>query len=156
MKNWLLGLALLLAACAPLVVKNEPDRPEPPASTIQAVYLAQDQSRLSQGDLKAHSEVVLVHSFDDFKRLAQTKVALWIDREAVKLVNDQWLHQEPQKYYPLVLIGYNKPVCAFRETFTGFGIEGPAADCSITSFQTGFSVWMLRADRPATIAFMGL
>ncbi len=123
------------------------------SSPFQAVYLVQHPGQLSLDDLQSHPEVAVTSSLDDFKQHAQTKVALWIDKDAVSQVDNQWLHDKPQKYYPLVLVGYSNQLCAFRETLTGFGIEGPYADCSVQA--PGFSVWMLREETGSSLsAFM--
>ena len=126
---------------------------EPPSSPLRAVYLVQHPGQLSLDDLQAHPEVAVTTSFDEFKQYAQKKVALWIDENAVSLVDNQWLRESPQKYYPLVLVGESNDLCAFRETLTGFGIEGPPADCSAEA--SGFSVWALREETGSSLsAFM--
>jgi hypothetical protein len=123
------------------------------SSPFQAVYLVQHPGQLSLDDLQAHPEVAVTGGIDEFKQHAQAKVALWIDKNAVSQVDDQWLHEMPQKYYPLVLVGESNALCAFREMLTGFGIEGPPADCKAEA--SGFSVWMLREETSSSVsAFM--
>ena len=139
----LIGLLMTLAlpiACNP---KTEPAR-QPVSFPFRAVYLVQSPGQLSLDDLQAHPEVAVTSSFVDFEQHAEMNVALWIDKNAIELLDQQWLHEAPQKYYPLVLVGDSDELCAFRETLTGFGIEGPPADCSAQA--PGFSVWMLREE----------
>jgi len=114
-----------------------------PEATYAAIYLVQENGQLSQEDLKAHPEVMVTNSFDEFKELAKNKTALWIDINSAGLVDKDWLKQEPQRFFPIVLVGFGDALCAFRDTLGGFGvIEGPYADCS--SPPPGFSVWMLQ------------
>ena len=113
--------------------------------TYEAIYLVQGIGQLSQEDLQAHPEVIVLSSFDDFKKLANNKTALWIDINAAGLVDRNWLTEKPQRFYPIVLVGNSDTLCSFRDTLGGFGIiEGPDADCS--SPAPGFSVWMLEQD----------
>jgi hypothetical protein len=113
--------------------------------TYEAIYLVQGNGQLSQEDLQAHPEVMVTSSFDDFKKLAKNKTALWIDVNAAGLVDRNWLTEKLQRFYPIVLVGNSDTLCSFRDTLGGFGIiEGPDADCS--SPASGFSVWMLEQD----------
>jgi len=134
--------------------KAEPAR-QPASSSFRAVYLVQNPDQISMDDLQSHPEVMVINSFDGFKQHAQAKVALWIDKDAIELLDQQWLHITPQKYYPLVLVGYNEPLYAFREVLSGFGIEGPDADWNAMTLEPGFSVWMLREETGSSLsAFM--
>lgn len=87
-----------------------------------------------------------------------------LDKNAVDLVEPAWLQATPQRWYPIVVVGYHAPVYAFREALPAFGIEGPKVDWNTTPYQGGFSVWKLRTatannkascmqgyDQPATI-----
>jgi len=135
----------ILAACRPGT--------ESVSSTFRAVYLVQHPGQLSSDDLQLHPEVAVTSSFEEFKQHAQTKIALWIDRNAVSLMENHWLRDMPHKYYPIVLVGESNDLCAFKETLSVFDIEGPQADCSVPT--TGFSVWMLREEtEPSVSAFM--
>jgi hypothetical protein len=116
-----------------------------PEATYKAIYLSQENGQLSKEDLQAHPDVVATSSFDEFKQLAKKKTALWIDSNAAGLIDKEWLNQKPQRFYPIVLIGYSDALCSFRDTLGGFGIiEGPYTDCS--SLPPGFSVWMLEEE----------
>ena len=126
----------------------------PPGSseaTYKAIYLTQENGQLSKEDLQAHPEVVVTNSFNEFKKLTENKTALWIDISAVGLVDKEWFNQKPQRFYPIVLIGYGDALCSFRDTLGGFGIiEGPYVDCS--SPPPGFSVWMLEEEKSSGVS----
>lgn len=143
----LIVLFALAAGCAPAPT----DHPE---AKFKAIYLVQGEGQLSHEDLQGHPEVRVTGSFDEFKQLAGDKTALLIDINATGLVDKDWLNQEPQRFYRIVLIGLSDPLCAFRDTLGGFGvIEGPYVDCS--SPPPGFSVWMLEEDTSSgSSAFM--
>ena len=104
------GRAILIAFVAVLLVACTHG-----AAPLRAVYLVQGQGQLDPAELAAHPEVAVVHTWADFQRLAQTKVALWIDKDAVDLVDRQWLNEAPQRSYPLAIVGYSSALYAFRE-----------------------------------------
>ena len=146
-------IMLLLVGCAPIAISTEsPSTNQSEPNIISAIYLVQDQGQLAASDLRLHPEVMVTNSFEEFKRRSQAKVALWIDKNAVSLVNMDWLHQAPQKYYPLVLVGCNDALYSFRETLLGFPISGPAIDWSIFTLEPGFSVWMIREETSSSIS----
>jgi len=119
------------------------------AGSAKAVYLTQDGGTLPNSELQAHPEVIVVTSFEDFREEAQTIIALWVDKNAVDLlsVDNEWIHQPPQRYYPVVLVGYNNALYSFRDVLGGFGIEGPYMDWQSVALEPGFSVWMITEDR---------
>ena len=135
----LLLVVMMLSAC-----KSGGQKPQP-----RAVYLANGAGVLPESELQAHPEVLVVSSFEDFKAAAEVKAGLWIDKNAVDLLgaDPKWLLQSPQKYYPLVLVGYNNPLYAFRDVMNGtgidLGIEGPYVDWSQETVGPGYSVWMI-------------
>ena len=134
---------------------NPASTAQPAFSPFQAVYLVKHPGQLSLEDLQLHPEVAVTSDFDDFKQHAQTKVALWIDKNAIELLDQQWLREAPQKYYPLALVGYNEPLYAFREALPVAQIEGPAMDWSTMTLEPGFSVWMIRDETGSSLsAFM--
>jgi hypothetical protein len=111
-----LTLFLIGVACAPV--------PTAPPS-IRAVYLVRGRGQLSPDDLQKHPEVLVTNSFDELKQHAQKPVALWIDKNAVRLLRAQeptsgarWLDQAPQADYPIVLVGYSNTLFSFRENLT--------------------------------------
>ena len=146
-------IILLLVGCTPIAISAEkPGTDQPGPNRLSAIYLVQNQGQLTAGDLRLHPEVLVTSSFDEFKRHSQVKIALWIDRNAVALVNMDWLHQAPQKYYPLVLVGYNDALYSFHETLAGFPLMGPAKDWSTATLEPGFSVWMIRKETSSSLS----
>lgn len=149
-------VGLIFASCgsfsthitAPTSTQAQPVQPK-------ALYLVLAQGQLAADDLKAHPEVVVVHSAQELRELGRREVALWIDRDAIGLVDQAWLHAAPQKYYPVVLVGYNDALYSFREKLGGFGIIGPYVDWNARRLEPGFSVWKLKEQTSAsTSAFM--
>jgi hypothetical protein len=120
---------------------------EPTGPQYKAVYLTDGLEELSAEDLKAHPEVVVTKTFEAFKSHAGSRIALWIDKNAVNKIDKKWLNQPPQKYYPLVLVGYNNPLYCFRDTLHVGRIEGPYADWSKEVLEPGFCVWMILEER---------
>jgi len=111
----------------------------PPKVPIKAVYLVRDTGQLSHEDLKAHPEVAVTDNFEKLAEIAQTKVAIWIDINAVDLVDLEWLNQSPQALYPVVLVGNGDETCSFFNTLHYFTFEVPCClECS--SPPPGFSV----------------
>ncbi len=135
-------IAILLNSCAqlPFGTSSEPTIAQ---NLYKAVYLAGELGELSAEELKTHPEVVVTKTFDEFKSHAGSKIALWVDKNAVNKVNNEWLNQPPQKYYPLVLVGYNDPLYCFRDTLSVGRIEGPYVDWSKEVLEPGFCVWMI-------------
>ena len=110
-----------------------------PETPIKAVYLVREAGQLSREDLQTHPEVVVTDNFDTLKKIAQTKVAIWIDINAVDLVDLEWLSQSPQALYPVVLVGNGDETCSFFNTIHYFTFEMPCClDCS--SHPPGYSV----------------
>ncbi len=118
------------------------------SSRPKAIYLVQGQGELSPEDLKAHPEVVVANTFDEFRQRSGRKVALWIDKNAVRLVDIAWLRTSPQKWYPIALVGYCNSLYAFRETLPAFGlISGPYVDWTKHAIEPGFSAGILLVER---------
>ncbi len=114
----------------------------------KAIYLVQGQGVLSGTDLNAHPEVVVVNTFEELWQRTDKPVALWIDMNAVGLVDIARLRSGPRKWYPIAVVGCHDPLYAFRETLPAFGtISGPAVDWAKRSVSPGFSVGILLEDR---------
>jgi len=96
-----------------------------PTSKIRAVYLVSGKGELDQTELTKHPEVVVTGSFKKFKEYAKQRVALWIDKNAINLVNHTWFYHEPQLYYPVVLVGYGDENYSFGNML---GINGVGDD----------------------------
>jgi hypothetical protein len=94
-------ILLLLSACS---------RP----ISIRAAYLSQpEDQQLPQAELDKHPEILVTHDLAEVKKTARHRVGLWIDKNAIKLVETGWLDKMPQASYPIVLVGYNDPLVAF-------------------------------------------
>lgn len=128
----------------------------PSTTEYQAVYLVRDPGVLSSDDLKAHPEVLVVHSTEDFQNAARSKIALWIDKNAIDLIqkrSEPWISGTPQRYYPVVLVGISDPQYAFPNLIhVAYPFEGPPAPGWPEKYQAtidpnskgqGFSVWVL-------------
>jgi hypothetical protein len=142
-RKLVLLIVLFLLGCAP-TFKNNTGTP------IQAIYLVQGSGQLSQKDLEAHPEIRVINSLDEFKKAARSKTALWIDINAVESFDIEWLSQEPQKFYPVVLVGSGDDFCSFFVILKYFPFEVPPppgdgkVDCS--SLPSGFSINILTSD----------
>jgi hypothetical protein len=132
----------LLDSCVQLS-SGTPVEPTETPSFYRAVYLTHDLGELTVDDRKAHPEVIISPTFDDFKSHAVSKIALWVDKNAVKMIDKNWLNLPPQKYFPLVIVGYNDPLYCFRDTLSVGNIEGPYVDWSKENLEPGFCVWMI-------------
>ncbi len=103
-------VVLFVVSCSQVAASGLSSSPEgSTAIPIRAIYLVQSTGQLAASDLHAHPEVIVTNTVSDFKQRAQTRAALWIDKNATTLINDGWLNQAPQMYYPLVLVGYSEP-----------------------------------------------
>jgi hypothetical protein len=152
-KSIVLGITFLLTL-ALIVGCGYNDKSKNPA--LRAVYLTpQEGGQLTAQELEDYPEVLVVNSFADLKDAVQIKCAIWIDKDAVNMIDENWLHEEVQMYCPLVLIGYNNALYSFREKLTDFSIEGPYVDWNSETLEPGFSIWMLiDSTKTSTSAFM--
>jgi hypothetical protein len=131
------GLLLLLLLMSGCQLRSAEDSSlEPPP---KAVYLTYSQGAFSSRDLKAHPEVIVVTTFNDFKYQASQRKALWIDKNATPLNPEQekWINEAPQAYYPIVLVGYSDTLYSFRDLLKLCCFMGPAID---TKPEPGFSI----------------
>jgi hypothetical protein len=103
---------------------------EAATASFKAVYFYQKESQLSLEDLQAHPEVIVVQTFNEFKRYGKQKIALWIDKSATPFNSEEerWISEAPQTYYPIVLIGTSDTLHAFRDLLRLDGFMGPAPD----------------------------
>jgi hypothetical protein len=163
MKHIIVVFTMFLAiGCTPSLVNS----PTPPVFTnspvhptlvsnsgtpIKAIYLFQGVGQLSQEDLQVHPEVMVTDNFDEFKKLAQSKAALWVDANSVGLVDIVWLGESPQSFYPVAVVGNSDDSCAFFVNMKYFVFEVPLSgdeDCSIP--RPGFSVNKLTSESNGT------
>jgi len=107
---------------------------------LKAIYLVQGQTLLSSRDLQIHPEIILVKSFNELEQYSHQKVALWIDKGAVSLMQQDWLNTAPQAYYPIVLIGYSDTLYSFRDLLGLCCFAGPAPGENDQKLKSGFSI----------------
>jgi hypothetical protein len=117
----LILISLSIASCIPKAADDST------SASLKAVYLIQKEAQLSSEDLQAHPEVIAVQTFDEFKKYANQKLALWIDRSATPFNSEQekWINEAPQTYYPIVLIGTSDTLYAFRDLLKLCCFMGP-------------------------------
>ncbi len=98
------------------------------APSLKAIYFVHGQGELSAEDLQAHPEVIVVQTFDDFKKYGSQKIALWIDRSTTPFDSEQekWINEAPQTYYPIVFIGTSDTLYAFKGFLRLCCFMGPA------------------------------
>jgi hypothetical protein len=125
-------LLFLLPACRP-----------PLATRIAAAYLVRPPGQLSQAELDRHPEIFVTASFASFQKAARQRIGLWIDKNALTLVDSTWLDQPPQSAYPIIVIGYNDTLRSFRDGLMICCFAGPA-NPDYSASEPGFSV-ILRA-----------
>jgi hypothetical protein len=119
-----------------------------PRVQVRAVYLRPaNGSHLSEDELKAYPQVASVNAFEALKGIAWHKAAIWIDKDALDLVDHAWIQRAPQEYYPLVVVGYNNALYSFRESGLACCIRGPYIDWKTRRLEPGFSVWMRAEDK---------
>jgi hypothetical protein len=150
-KFCLLFLLLLISSCQLRSTDHSSTEPPP-----KAVYLTYGQGELTARDLKAHPEVIVVRTFNDFKYHASQRMALWIDRNAAPLDAEQakWINESPPAGNPIVLVGYSDPLYSFRDLLKLCCFLGPA---TTGQPEPGFSVlqWDAKFDPNArTIVFL--
>lgn len=147
-----------LAACTFDTSQNKDNRKSNSQSTEspKAVYLVSESGGvLSTEALEKYPQVVVANSFEALKQSADENTAIWIDKDAIELLDKEWMYEKSQNSVPVVLVGYNDALFSFREILSGFGIEGPSVDWSQKTLEPGFSVWMLKQKTDtSTSAFM--
>jgi len=114
----------------------------------KAVYLMPPTGgQITEEDLNAHPEILPVYDFASLSSKTNRYVAIWIDKDAVDLLPERWINQKPQKYYPIVLVGYSNALYSMREKLY-LPISGPKVDWSKQKLGPGFSVWMIEKETP--------
>ncbi len=133
---------LFVVSCSQVATGGLSANPSVTTTTpIRAIYLVQNPGQLAASDLQAHPEVIITNTFSDFEQHARTRVALWIDKDAATLINENWLDQPPQMYYPIVLVGYNDTLYSFKYALRICCFSGPTGiDWSTKVLEPGFSV----------------
>lgn len=114
-------------------------------NTAKAIYLTpKDGEQLTKEDISKYPEVTCVSDFKDFKKLVTKNTAIWIDKDAVDLLDLNWIQKEAESKIPIVLIGYNNDLYSFREKLSCYDIQGPYIDWSKQRLEPGFSIGMLK------------
>ena len=108
-------------------------------TSLRAAYLVEGEGQFSQADLEKHPEILVTDNFEEFKNAARDRIGLWIDKNAVQLVEAGWLDTMPQAAYPIILIGYNDPLRSFKYSLTVCCFLGPV-DPDFSQSEPGFSV----------------
>lgn len=110
---------------------------------IRAVYLMPTTGgQITKEDLEIHPEILPVTDFATLASHANKHFAIWIDKDAIPLLPEGWLNQEPQKFYPIIVVGYSNALYSMREKLNLL-IIGPWVDWSKQTLEHGFSVWMI-------------
>jgi len=118
---------------------------------VSAVYLApRTGGVLDQRDLKSHPSVVVVRTQKALEEHAGTRVAVWIDRDAVDSLDKEWLSARSEAHYPIAFVGYSDTLYAFRDVLPLANIKGPYVDWKNQRPRPGFAVWMLRSASPTS------
>jgi hypothetical protein len=83
----------------------------------KAIYFVHGQGELSSEELQAHPEVMVVQTFEELKKNASQKTAIWIDKSATPFdsTEEKWINEGPQAYSPIVLIGTSDTLYSFRD-----------------------------------------
>ena len=121
--TFILLTLLLLMSCSVQAPSNN-------AIPLKALYFVRKQGELSLEDLQAHPEVAVAQTFDEFKKYAQHKIALWIDKSATPFDSEEekWINEAPQTYYPIALVGTSDTLYAFKELLRLCCFMGPAGE----------------------------
>ena len=120
---------------------------QPPTSEakapVTAVYLRPAQGgALTTTDLDRHPQVVVVQDQAGLASAATTRIAIWIDKDATSLVDQQWINERSGEGYPIAVIGSASAVHDFGELLDFImSIPGPVTDEARA--QPGFAVWMV-------------
>jgi hypothetical protein len=74
--------SLIFFSCSSQDVQEDKQKP------IKAIYLApKSGAQLSGDELRKYQEITVVNNFKDFKSRMGEKVAIWIDKGAIELVD---------------------------------------------------------------------
>lgn len=119
----------------------------------KAVYLmTENRGVITKEDLKQHPEVLTANTFQDLDGIVKENkiIEIWIDKDAIDLIEQHWLNEEPQKHNMIVVVGYDNSTYSFHEKL-GLLEEGPKIDWSKEKVGNGFSIWFLSKETPGSI-----
>jgi hypothetical protein len=116
---------------------------------IQAIYLApRNGGLITDTKLKNYPQILKVTDFKTLNSYTSTYIIpIWIDKDAIDLLPQGWLREFPQKFYPIIVVGYGNALYAMREKLN-LRIGGPRVDWSKQTLGPGFSAWMIKMDSP--------
>ncbi|MCI4462624.1 MAG: hypothetical protein JHC30_03325 [Caldisericum sp.] len=111
---------------------------------IQAIYLApRNGGLITDTELKKYPQILKVTDFKTLNSCTSTYIIpIWIDKDAIDLLPQGWLREYPQKFYPIIVVGFSNALYAMREKLN-LGILGPRIDWSKETLGPGFSAWMI-------------
>lgn len=153
----LITLGLIMMGCTSTLQETNDIQTPQEKIEVRAVYLVPENGGiLDTQELLESPEVAVVHSFEALAKSVDTPVAIWIDKDAVDMMDKAWLQEPPQNKLPVVLVGYWDALYAFRDILGGMGtIEGPKVERSEEIPEPGFSIWMIKEKtEDSTSSFM--
>lgn len=117
----------------------------PNGNEIVAIYLApKNGGVLSDSDLKGYPEILKVTDFEAFTTYTSKYIIpIWIDKDAIYMLPQGWINKSPQKFHPIIVVGYGNALYAMRDKL-GLPIHGPRVDWSKQTLEPGFSFWMIK------------
>ena len=120
------------------------------------VYLApRSGGIISKRILSKYPEITGVNDYKTFENeISKRIVVIWIDKNAIDLLPKKWIYGTPQKYYPIILLGFgNKTEIVDKLGISIFGIPYIAFK---NRNENGFSVWLLtNVDKGAISSIWG-
>ena len=141
-----LGTALLLCLSAGLFVAGCSSAPAT-TTTVPvkrtAVYVAPNEdASLDAPDLAAHPQVVVVHDQAGLTAAVTCPVAIWIDKNAARKLDSNWIAREAGEGYPIAVIGTANEILAFGDLLSFIMSMPPEAWTSRLEAKPGFAVWL--------------
>ena len=124
--------------------------------SVRAAYLTQpEDQQVPQAELDKHPQILVTHDFEEFKKAARHRIGLWIDKNAIELVEEGWLDKLPQASYPMVMVGYNDPLVAFGYLLQVCCFMGHVlTNEEYAATESGFSVMERKSGEPGTALIM--
>ncbi len=118
----------------------------PGGEKVQAIYLApQNGGLITNTELKNYSQILKVSDFETLNSYTiKYIIPMWIDKDAIDILPQGWINQNPQRFYPIIVVGYSNALYAMREKLN-LPICGPYVDWSKETLEPGFSVWMIKS-----------
>jgi len=127
----------------------------PGGKEIQAIYLApQNGGLITDTELENYPKILKVSDFNTLNSFASKYIIpVWIDKDAIDLLPQGWVNEYPQKFYPIIVVGYNNALYSMREKLD-LPIFGPPW-LNLDRIEPGFSAWMIESESATDLsAFM--